>query len=219
MGSDERASHGPGRPSLWQPGRVDLPALHALRPLVPGRLLGLTGAPGAGKSTFAARLAEAWGAVVVPMDGFHCADVELRRRGLLDHKGVPDSFDAEGLAALLRRVRDREEQVLAPMFERDLEQPLAGALPVPGTAELVVVEGSYLLLEEPRWAAVRALLDGVWHLRLPQDVRRQRLLARHVAFGKDPATAEAWVSRVDDPNAALVEAAAVRADLVLDLPG
>jgi pantothenate kinase len=198
---------------------VDLPDLAALRGRVPGRLLGLTGAPGVGKSTLAARLAEEWGAVVVPMDGFHCADVELRRRGLLERKGVPDSFDAEGLAALLRRVRDREELVLAPAFERDLEQPLAGALPVPGSAPLVIVEGNYLLLDEPRWAAVRALLDGVWHLRLPQDVRRRRLLARHVAFGKDPAAAEAWVSRVDDPNAVLVEAAAGRSDLVLDLLG
>lgn len=198
---------------------MDLPDLAALRGRVPGRLLGLTGAPGVGKSTLAARLAEEWGAVVVPMDGFHCADVELRRRGLLERKGVPDSFDAEGLAALLRRVRDREELVLAPAFERDLEQPLAGALPVPGSAPLVIVEGNYLLLDEPRWAAVRALLDGVWHLRLPQDVRRRRLLARHVAFGKDPAAAEAWVSRVDDPNAVLVEAAAGRSDLVLDLLG
>lgn len=198
---------------------MDLPDLAALRGRVPGRLLGLAGAPGVGKSTLAARLAEEWGAVVVPMDGFHCADVELRRRGLLDRKGVPDTFDAEGLAALLRRVRDREERVLAPMFERDLEQPLAGALPVPATAELVVVEGNYLLLDEPRWVAVRALLDGVWHLRLAEDVRRQRLLARHVAFGKSSAEAEAWVSRVDDPNAAMVEAAAGRADLVLELPG
>lgn len=198
---------------------MDLPDLAALRGRVPGRLLGLTGAPGVGKSTLAARLAEEWGAVVVPMDGFHCADVELRRRGLLERKGVPDSFDAEGLAALLRRVRDREELVLAPAFERDLEQPLAGALPVPGSADLVVVEGSYLLLDEPRWAAVRALLDGVWHLRLPEPLRRQRLLARHVTFGKSPAEAEEWVSRVDDPNAVLVEAAAGRADLVLDLPG
>lgn len=66
---------------LWQPGPVDLPDLAALRPLVPGRLLGITGSPGAGKSTVAARLAQEWGAVGVPMDEFHCADVELRRRG------------------------------------------------------------------------------------------------------------------------------------------
>lgn len=191
--------------------------LAALEHLPRGRLLGLTGAPGAGKSTVAAWLAEHTGAAVVPMDGFHLADVELRRRGLLDRKGAPETFDAEGYAALLRRVREREELVMAPAFERDLEQPLAGALPVPGTADQVVTEGNYLLLDEPRWRAVRALLDTVWHVHVDTDVRLERLLARHVAHGKTPDEARAWVARVDEPNAALVEAAAERADLVLDL--
>ena len=56
--------------------------LDDLRSRVPERLLGITGAPGVGKSTVAALLARSWGAVVVPMDGFHLADVELARRGL-----------------------------------------------------------------------------------------------------------------------------------------
>ncbi|MBU2075684.1 MAG: nucleoside/nucleotide kinase family protein [Actinobacteria bacterium] len=191
--------------------------LDDLRSRVPGRLLGLTGAPGVGKSTLAAALARSWGAVVVPMDGFHLADVELARRGLIGRKGAPETFDAEGYAALLARVRGREPLVMAPAFERDLEQPLAGALPVPGSAGLVVTEGNYLLLDEPRWAAVRAQLDAVWHLRVDPALRRSRLVARHVEFGKTPAEAEAWVRAVDDPNAALVEAAAERADLVIDL--
>ena len=182
-----------------------------------GRVLGLTGSPGSGKSTVAAALAGLWGAVVVPMDGFHLADAELRRRGLADRKGAPETFDAEGYAALLARVRRREPLVLAPAFDRDLEQPLAGAVPVPGTAGQVVTEGNYLLLDEPRWAAVRAQVDTVWHLHLDDDLRRERLLARHVEFGKTPEEARAWMARVDDPDAALVEAAAHRADLVLDL--
>ncbi|MEQ4500106.1 nucleoside/nucleotide kinase family protein [Nocardioides kribbensis] len=180
------------------------------------RMLGLTGAPGAGKSTFAALLAARSGAAVVPMDGFHLADVELRRRGLLARKGAPETFDPEGCAALLTRVRSRESLVMAPAFERGLEQPLAGALPVPGGVDLVVVEGNYLLLDGA-WARVHDQLDAVWHLRVAEPLRLARLVARHEEFGKSPAEARAWVERVDGPNARLVEAAASRADLVLDL--
>ncbi|MBZ5737710.1 nucleoside/nucleotide kinase family protein [Nocardioides mangrovi] len=174
------------------------------------RLLGITGAPGVGKST----LAQALGLPVVPMDGFHYADRELVRRGLRDRKGAPETFDAEGYAALLARVRLGE--AVAPVFERELEQPLAGALWVPPRGT-VVTEGNYLLLDEPRWRAVREQLDVVWHLHVADDVRRTRLVARHVEFGKSPAEAAAWVARVDDANAALVEAAAARADLVVEV--
>ncbi|MDN4159952.1 nucleoside/nucleotide kinase family protein [Nocardioides abyssi] len=180
------------------------------------RLLGLTGAPGVGKSTYAAALAAAHGLGVVAMDGFHYADVELARRRLLEVKGAPDTFDAEGYAALLRRVRACEPAVVAPTFDRDLEQPLAGAVPVPPTGT-VVTEGNYLLLDEPRWRAVRAELDVVWHLHVDDELRRERLVARHVRHGKTPDEARAWVERVDEPNARLVDAAADRADHVVDL--
>lgn len=153
--------------------------------------------------------------MVVPMDGFHYADVELRRRGLLDRKGAPETFDAEGFAALLSRIVAGEE-VVAPGFERDLEQPLAGAIHVPAGAP-VVTEGNYLLLPEPRWAAVRALLDEVVYVEVPERLRLERLVARHVAFGKSPEAARAWVERVDEPNARLVAATRDRADRVLVL--
>ncbi|MGA8258284.1 MAG: nucleoside/nucleotide kinase family protein [Nocardioides sp.] len=181
-------------------------------PLPDVRLLGITGAPGAGKTT----LAVALGRPVVPMDGFHYADVELDRRGLRARKGAPETFDAEGYSALLARVARCEADVVAPAFERNLEQPLAGAIAVPSSG-LVVAEGNYLLLEEPRWRAVRAHLDVVWHLHLDSALRRERLMARHVQFGKTPDEARAWVARVDDANAFLVERFAERADVVIDL--
>jgi pantothenate kinase len=188
----------------------------------PGRLLGISGAPGAGKSTFAAALAalatlRAVEAVVVPMDGFHLADVELRRRGLRERKGAPETFDAEGYAALLARVAAREHLVMAPTYDRGIELPVAGAIPVPAGAGLVVTEGNYLLLETGAWPGVDAVLDGVWHVRVEESLRLERLVARHVRFGKSEAAARDWVHRVDQPNADLVEAAAWRADLVIDL--
>jgi pantothenate kinase len=182
------------------------------------RILGIAGAPGAGKSTYAERLVaeSAVPAAYLPMDGFHLADVPLRRLGLLDRKGAPETFDAWGYAALLQRVRTADVVVWAPGFERELEQPLAGAIAIEPHVELVVTEGNYLLLDRPEWRAVREALDETWFLDLPEELRRARLVARHAAFGKSTVEAQAWVSRVDDANAALVAATRGAADRVLD---
>ena len=88
---------------------------------------------------------------------------------------------------------------------------------VPPESGLVVTEGKYLLLGSGTWSAVRDQLDTVWHVRTEDPLRQERLVARHVVSGKSPAAARAWVARVDEPNAALVEESAHRADLVLDL--
>jgi pantothenate kinase len=179
------------------------------------RIVGIAGKPGAGKTTYALAMVAASSvrAAYVPMDGFHLADATLRALGRLDRKGAPDTFDAWGYAALLRRVRtERDHVVYAPGFERDLEQPLAGTIAIPPDAELVVTEGNYLLLDRPEWLAVRAEIDEVVFLETDDAVRLERLVARHVDFGKSPDEAAEWVARVDEANAALVAASAQRAD-------
>ncbi|MFE8945212.1 nucleoside/nucleotide kinase family protein [Streptomyces sp. NPDC007856] len=185
-------------------------------------VLGITGSPGAGKTTLAEHLVRALNAdgppwvAHVPMDGFHLADVELDRLGRRDRKGAPDTFDAAGYAALLRRLReDSGEVVYAPGFERVLEQPIAGAIPVPPAARLVVTEGNYLLLTEGSWARVRPCLDEVWFCETDEDQRIRRLIARHEEFGKDHETAAAWVLGTDQRNAELVATTRGRADLVV----
>ncbi|GAA1833897.1 nucleoside/nucleotide kinase family protein [Pseudonocardia ailaonensis] len=180
-------------------------------------LLGIAGAPGSGKSTLAEHLAaRVEGAVHVPMDGFHLADVALDRLGRRDRKGAPDTFDAAGYLALLRRLRSGEPgTVWAPAFERELEQPLAGAIGVPPDARLIVTEGNYLLLPDDPWPAVAAELDEVWFCDLREDLRLDRLVARHIRFGKAPAEAAEWAERVDGPNAVRVRATRDRATLVL----
>ncbi len=189
-------------------------------------LLGITGSPGAGKTTLAEQLVRRlngdgppW-AAHVPMDGFHLADVELDRLGLGDRKGAPDTFDSAGYAALLRRLRDEEDGIVyAPGFERTLEQPIAGTIPVPRTARLIVTEGNYLLLEKGSWARVRPQLDEVWYCELEEDERVRRLVDRHERFGKDHDTAVAWVLGTDQRNADLVAGSRRRADLIVPMAG
>ncbi len=181
-------------------------------------VLGITGAPAAGKTTLAEELVRALGDGVahVPMDGFHLADAELDRLGRRDRKGAPDTFDALGYAALLRRLRDDEDDVVyAPGFERVIEQPIAGAIPVPRTARLVVTEGNYLLVDSPGWSAVRPLLDEVWYVELDDAVRLQRLVARHVQHGRSPEAAAAWATGTDEANARRIAATRGRADVVV----
>jgi pantothenate kinase len=208
-------------------GQPDLDRLAARAvSLVPagGRaVVGITGPPGAGKSTLVAELvgvlARRLGpdaVAQVPMDGFHLADAQLDRLGLRDRKGAPETFDAAGYAATLRRVADDDgEPVYVPGFERTLEQPLAAALVVPPTARLVLTEGNYLLLDTGAWPLARACMAEVWYCDLDDAVRRERLVARHVQFGKPPAEAAAWVDRSDEANARLVARTRPGADLVV----
>jgi pantothenate kinase len=208
-------------------------------------LIGIVGAPGSGKTTLAqALVAELlthtapWTAGTVsdhrdagrpwigshvahvPMDGYHLADVELHRLGRAGRKGAPDTFDAGGYTALLRRLLAADSDVWAPAFDRELEQPVAGSIPVLRSTRVVITEGNYLLRPEPEWADIQGLLTEVWFCDLAQSVRLERLVARHVRFGKSPVAAREWSLGPDQRNADLILATRDSADLVLtgDVP-
>lgn len=183
-------------------------------------ILGIAGPPGAGKSTLADAVADALGdlARLVPMDGFHLAQGELARLGLSAVKGSPSTFDARGYINTLRRLRiPREDVVYAPAFDRQIEEPIAGSIAVPADVPLVVTEGNYLLSTLPSWADVRDLLDEAWYCSIAPDVRHERLVDRHVRYGKSREEAESWAAGSDERNAALVEETRHRANLVFSL--
>jgi len=192
-----------------------VPAHHLARVnalLADGRrkLLGLVGAPGAGKSTLAMVLQQAFTGVsqVVPMDGFHLANVELQRLGRAGRKGAPDTFDVAGFAALLRRLRQQGggEIVYAPEFRRDIEEPIAGAIAVLPATQLVITEGNYLLLDDGLWAGVAPLLDEVWYVEVDDALRTERLVQRHQRFGRSAQAARDWANGTDESNARLIAA-------------
>jgi pantothenate kinase len=186
-------------------------------------ILGIAGSPGAGKSTLvelllsriAALKGDHWVAHV-PMDGFHLADAQLNRLGNRARKGAPDTFDVLGYAHLLERVaREHDTPVYAPGFDRTLEQPLAAALVVLPATRLVITEGNYLLLDDPDWARARAAMNAVWFVATEEALRLQRLVERHVQFGKSASQARAWVAGTDQPNAELVSSTLGKADRVV----
>ncbi|MBE9374401.1 nucleoside/nucleotide kinase family protein [Saccharopolyspora sp. HNM0983] len=181
-------------------------------------VLGITGAPGAGKGTVAEAVLAELGpaAVIVPMDGFHLANAELDRLGLAERKGAPETFDAAGYVALLRRLRaGGRGTVYAPRFHREVEESFAAEIAVPAEVPLVITEGNYLLLDREPWSQVPGLLDECWYLAPDEELRVRRLIDRHVRHGRTPEQARRWVLRSDERNAGLVAATSDRADLVV----
>jgi pantothenate kinase len=182
-------------------------------------LLGVAGAPGSGKSTFSAFLADLFGpqaALVVPMDGFHLGNAIIDGTPLKRRKGAPDTFDVGGYFSLLQRLARRDEDVVyAPDFRRSLDEPVAASIAVPAAVPLIITEGNYLLAEDPAWQRVRSQLDEVWFIDTPPELRLSRLVERHMLFGMDRPAAEAWANGSDEANARLIEATRHRADRVI----
>ena len=179
----------------------------------PGRsVLGIAGAPGAGKSTLARRVVAAVDAahgqgtaVQVPMDGFHLANAALDTLGRRDRKGAVDTFDAGGYVALVRRLVAADEDVVwAPDFDRRVDEPVAGSIPVPRRTRLVVTEGNYLLDTDEPWSVLPSLCTETWACVVADPVRVDRLVGRHVRHGRDHEAARSWALEVDGVNAARV---------------
>lgn len=186
-------------------------------------LVGITGPPGAGKTTLARTLVDDFSSTpgadavgYVPMDGFHLSNAVLDRLGRRDRKGAPDTFDAAGFVAVLARIADGEETVYVPDFDHTVGEPIAASLLVPTTSRLVIVEGNYLGLDQPGWDGVRPLLHRLVYVDADAEVRRERLLKRHIAARKTAAEARAWIETVDEANAGLIAGTRSLADVVVD---
>jgi pantothenate kinase len=152
------------------------------------------------------------------MDGFHLSNAQLELLGLADLKGSPATFDVAGLVSLLTRIRSLapDDELCAPAYDRVVHDPIAARIRITATTRLVIVEGNYLLLDRPGWREVARLLDASWYLDVPADLRRRRLIERHIAGGKTPQDASSWVAAVDEPNAELIAATRPRATYATD---
>ena len=180
------------------------------------RILGIIGPPGSGKSTFAHELSTYLHMPhkVVPMDGFHYRQDTLRAMNRRERMGAADTFDTVALATLLRQVISRSEPVIFPEFDRSIEEPVPGMILVHPSDELIVLEGNYLLAEDDDWSKIGPLLDMSIYIDIPEVVRLERLLTRHLHFGKTASEAAEWINRVDETNARIIEATKPSASIV-----
>jgi pantothenate kinase len=183
-------------------------------------LFAVAGPPGAGKSTLAEALlaaleARAPGrAALVPMDGYHFDNAVLEPRGLMSRKGAPETFDVAGLLRDLQRIRAGGAEVAVPVFDRSLDLARAGARVVGPERAVVLVEGNYLLLDDPPWSGLAPLFDRTLLIDVAPGELRRRLVDRWLRHGLAMAAAEERANANDMVNAGLVATRSRPADVL-----
>ena len=184
-------------------------------------MIGLIGKPGAGKSTLSNYLLKKLpkeSTALVPMDGYHLSNTQLKLLGRSDRKGAPDTFDSHGFVDLLRRIMSNPiDEIYFPIFHREIEESIAAEGVIHPHTSLILIEGNYLLLDIAGWSGVAKTLTESWFIDVDNDKRRARLVTRHIKHGKSYEDAHAWAHGSDEANAELIETTRANADVIVNL--
>lgn len=184
-------------------------------------IIGIFGKPGAGKSTLSSYLMKNMPketTSLVPMDGFHLSNLRLQELGKLDRKGSPETFDVSGYVNLLKRISSYStNEIYFPIFHREIEESIAAEGVITRDTRFVITEGNYLLHNQNGWEDVEPILTEGWYIEVEETLRLERLVNRHIMYGKDPKSAYEWAHGTDERNAQLVEGTKSRASVIVHL--
>ena len=184
-------------------------------------IIGIVGKPGAGKSTVVSEIRNQFSAdevAIIPMDGYHLSNEELIKLGRRNRKGAPDTFDVAGFVSLVTKVKyEIAKDHTFPIFHREIEASKVDEGIVLRNTKVIVIEGNYLFSEEFNWNKVFPLLDQSWFIEIDDEIRMQRLIARHIKYGKTPQEAKEWSRGSDEANAEFIAKSANRAERIIKL--
>lgn len=187
----------------------------------PRTIIGIAGKPGAGKSTVVSEIEKRFRpseVCVIAMDGYHLSDETLKELGRYERKGAPDTFDAKAFISLLTKVKsEHKSEHRFPIFHREIEASIEDEGIVPSSAKVIVIEGNYLFSDELNWEGVFPLLDHSWFIEIDNELRIQRLIARHVKYGRTPEVGEERSRGTDEANARFIGKTSKRAENIIKL--
>lgn len=189
----------------------------------------LAAPPATGKSTLAAYLEMLSGQLpdmpslqAVGMDGFHYPQAYIAAHTVMrgekevpmqQVKGAPETFDADKLKETLQRLR--HENLLWPIYDRTLHDVVPDAVHI--TADIVLVEGNYLLLDAEEWRELPH--DYAVFIRAEENQLRERLINRKMRGGATKEQALSHYETADGPNVCLTLEKQLPADAVLRMTG
>jgi pantothenate kinase len=193
-------------------------------------LVMLAAPPGAGKSTLVSFLETLSGDVIpqykvqaIGMDGFHRRQEYLQTHTtmvdgqeipMVEVKGCPITFDLEKLRESIAGVRDGSLATW-PTYDRHLHNPVEDAINI--DADILLLEGNYLLLDEPGWRELSSMADYTISIRADVEMLRERLTDRKEKSGNTRERAREFVDFSDMRNVRLCLEKTKRADLELAL--
>lgn len=198
-------------------------------------LIAIAGPPGSGKSVFAEQLHYIMDkgvlhkdahTVALPMDGFHFPNQYLHDhvRKLPDGsevrlsalKGQPETFDIARLRRYVQALIARPECVPWPGYSRFTHDVVPDKFRVMASANLVIVEGNYLLVNRGPFAGLPEMFDLRMYVDAPAPKIIANLVDRHIKGGKSLEEAKDWVKRIDLPNARMAETSRHQADVIIE---
>jgi type I pantothenate kinase len=115
-------------------------------------VIGVAGSVAVGKSTVARLLRELlarWDDTprveLVTTDGFLLPNAELERRGLMERKGFPESYDRRALLRFVSKIKSGAEEVRAPFYSHLSYDIVSDAEVVVRRPDVLIVEGLNVL--------------------------------------------------------------------------
>ncbi|KAJ5189045.1 hypothetical protein N7491_005369 [Penicillium cf. griseofulvum] len=185
-------------------------------------LVAIAGIPGSGKTTTAEAVVQQLNqsstsrAALLSMDGFHLSRAALDQ--LPDPKeahirrGAPWTFDVNRFVAFISRLRTWADEIPlaapysgnwsstdvihAPTFDHEAKDPVEDGITITPDASIIIIEGNYLLLDEPGWRELAKLVDYRVFVDSDPLEARSRLAERHLRAGIEK-TLEDGYRRVD----------------------
>jgi type I pantothenate kinase len=139
-------------------------------------VIGIAGSVAVGKSTIARLLTELlsrWADTprveLVTTDGFLWPNAELERRGLLQRKGFPESYDRRSLTRFVSQVKSGAAEVRAPVYSHLVYDIVPGEEIVVRRPDVLIVEGLNVL--QPPATSARIAVSDLFDFSIYVDAR------------------------------------------------